>query len=69
MSPDTRRISALIVGTVLLYAAIVLLLLRLLPPQPTAADLMVAGSMATLAALLVVFGFLYFTQIRKRPGR
>jgi hypothetical protein len=69
MSPGARRVSALIIGIVLLYAAVVVLLLRVLPPNPTAADLMVAGSMATLATLLLVFGFLYFTQTRKRPGR
>jgi hypothetical protein len=70
-----KRALVLVGGVLILYAAIVAMLLRILPDMPTGTDYFVAGSVATFVSLLAAFLILVlfwfrgpnpFFRLRKR---
>ncbi|MEK7408276.1 MAG: hypothetical protein AAB225_24660 [Acidobacteriota bacterium] len=58
MSPRSLRALLSGIALLLLYVAAAIILLRILPPPHTSADYFVAGSVATLVALLGLFAVL-----------
>ncbi len=69
MSNSAKRWIPLAAATAIVFAATVMLLMRLIPPPHRPADYMIIGAMATLISLITVFGGVAIIPSFRSPGR